>query len=374
MYDVIVVGAGAAGCSLALLLARRGYDILVLERDAVPRDAPQIDNLGPADVFLLERWGLAGELRATGCPPAARTTVWIGRVPMELDNPSEAPVTYAPRRGVLVSIASAAAMAAGAEMRRGFTAKDLVWDGEAVTGVVGHGPDGHSVFERARMVVGADGRSSLVARVVDADAYDEHPSTNCCYSAYWRGAVTSGPEVFLGERRAVALCPTDGALAWVVAARPVTDWSEFKRAPERMYLDQLADFPELVGRLAPAARESRLSGTADLGSSLRRPWGPGWALLGDAGQPCDSSICLATANVLVEAEMMARAIDEGFSGHRPLAGALAAYQRRRDARAMEARQVTRALGTYDWTLEEAVDIVNRSRAVRLRELEAVVAS
>ena len=372
MYDVIVVGAGTSGCSLAMLLARRGYRVLLLERDGVGSDTPLSHNLGPVAVLLLERWGLLDQVVATRCPPGDRTTVWVGSDLLELPNPPEAPLTYALRRAVLVSLISAAAVAAGTEFRPAFSVRDLVWESGAVSGVVGHGGDGHSVYERAHIVVGADGRSSIVARVVQAEAYGERPATNCCYYAFWRGIAGPGPEVFLCERRAVAVYPTDGGLAWVVAARPVTDWAQFKRAPERMYLNQLRMFSELARRLEPPTRESRFGGTADLGSGLRRPWGPGWALVGDAGQPADTSISFGIPDVFAQAQMMADAIDEGLSGHRSLSEALATYHHWRDTQAEEAYEATRALGSYDWSLVDVADIVVRVHAARLRELGSLV--
>ena len=374
MYDVIIVGAGTAGTSLGMLLARRGYGVLILERNGVPSDTPLTHNLGPAAVLLLERWGLLDQVAATGCPPADRTTVWVGTERLELPNPAGAPRTYAPRRAVLLSLTSAAAVAAGAEFRPAFTGKDLVWERGVVSGVVGHGGDGHSLYERAHVVVGADGRNSLVARIVSAETYGERASTNCCYYAYWRGVAGPGPEVFVRERRAVAVHPTDGGLAWIVAARPVTDWAEFKRAPERMYLNQLRLFPELARRLQTATRASRLVGTADLGSEFRQPWGPGWALVGDAGRPGDSSICLGTPDGFVQAQMMASAIDEGLSGHRSLSEALATYHHWRDTQAEEAYEAACTLGSYDWSLVDVADIVARAHAARLRELRRLVSA
>ena len=375
MHDVVVVGGGPAGCSVALLLARRGYGVLVLERNGLAPDSSSTHHLAPAAVVLLERWGLLDQLVATGCPGADRTTVWVGAQHLDMPNPAESPLTYAPRRLVLVSLTSAAAVDAGAQVRLGFTAKDLVWESGGVSGVVGTGADGHSVYERSRLVVGADGRNSLVARVVGAETYDERPATSCCYHACWRGAAGAGPEVFLGDRRAVAVYPTDGGLAWVVAARPVTDWAAYKGAPERTYLDHVRVFPLLGRRFEEATRASRFGGTADLGSGLRVPWGAGWALVGDAGHPHDTSVGLGTPDVCTEAHMLASAIDEGLSGRRSLSEALASYHRARDAHVRDAHEVVCALGSYRWTVDEVPGLVARAQAVRLQELRrAVVAS
>ena len=330
------------------------------------------EHLGPAAVLLLERWDLLEQVVATGCPPADRTTVWVGADRFDLPNPAEVPLTYAPRRAALVTVTSAAAAAAGAEVRSPFVAKELVWEGGRVAGVVGHAADGHSVYERAHVVVGADGRRSVIAQIVGAETYDERPATNCCYYAYWRAAAGECPEVFLRGRRAVAVYPTDGGVSWVVVARPVTDWAAFKRAPERVYREQLGLFPRLAPRFRTATRESRFGGTADLGRAFRSPWGPGWALVGDAAQPGDTSICLGASDVFVQAQMMANAIDEGLSGHRTLDDALSDYHRWRDASAREVYETSCALASYEWSLADVGEIVDRAQAARLRQLEGLV--
>src|ERR687883_19006 len=141
-YDVIVVGARCAGSPTAMLLARRGYRVLLLDRSRFPSDTPSTLIIHPPGIAALRRWGLLDTLTATGCPPMQRYVFDFGPflidgTPHPWDGTS---VAYAPRRTVLDTILVDAAARAGAEVRERFTVEDvLIEDGVAV-GVRGHGP------------------------------------------------------------------------------------------------------------------------------------------------------------------------------------------------------------------------------------------
>ena len=175
-HDVIVVGARCAGSPLAMLLARRGHRVLLVDRATFPSDTVSTHVIHPPGVAALRRWGLLDRVVATGCPPVGRYSFDLGPVALAgAPGTADDPYAYAPRRILLDKILVDAAAAAGAEVREGFTVEEvLVFDGR-VTGVRGRDRSGRSIVERSRVVVGADGRNSLVAKAVRAPRYEERP-------------------------------------------------------------------------------------------------------------------------------------------------------------------------------------------------------
>jgi 2-polyprenyl-6-methoxyphenol hydroxylase-like FAD-dependent oxidoreductase len=173
-YDAIVVGARCAGSPTAMLLARKGYKVLVVDRATFPSDTVSTHIVHPPGVAALRRWGLLDRLVATGCPPIDTYAFDFGPFTLAgAPGTDEAPVAYGPRRTVLDKLLVDAASEAGAEVRERFTVEEVVVEDGQVTGVRGHGRGGRTVTERARVVVGADGRHSLVARAVRPERYHE---------------------------------------------------------------------------------------------------------------------------------------------------------------------------------------------------------
>lgn len=345
MYDVVVVGGRCAGSLTAMLLAGHEHRVLLTDQGKFPSDVPCANYVGPAGSAVLGNYGLLEGLARSGCPGADRT-----RYTTDFDIVEVPGTTYSPRRSVLDTLLREHAAREGAEVRECFTVTDLVWDGDRVSGVVGHGPNGRSVVETAQVVVGADGRRSFVARAVGAGRYLEQPATSCCYYSYWAGVEVNIPEHHFATDRALAIRPTHDGLACVVATRPVTDWVQFKRSPEVTFLAQLRAFPHLSKRFQHAQRRSRFFGTAETGGCFRRPWGPGWALVGDAGHHCDPLLGHGISDALLQAEMLAGALDAGLSGTTSLPDAFAAYQRARDDNWRPLYEATCAMASFKWPL------------------------
>src|SRR5919108_3979624 len=157
-YDAIVVGARCAGAPTAMLLARKGYKVLMVDRARFPSDTISTHILHPPGVASLRRWGLLDRLVATGCPPIHTYAVDLG--PFTLTGSpgtDEDPVAYGPRRTVLDKLLVDAAAEAGVEVREGFTVSKVVVDDGRVTGVRGHGGNGRTVTERGPGGVGGGG-------------------------------------------------------------------------------------------------------------------------------------------------------------------------------------------------------------------------
>jgi 2-polyprenyl-6-methoxyphenol hydroxylase-like FAD-dependent oxidoreductase len=186
MDDAIVVGARCAGSPTALLLARKGSRVLLVDKARFPSDTLSVHYIHQPGGALLKRWGLLDRVSASSCPPVGRQRLDFGPVVLEATPPPADGVAdgYAPRRTVLDTILVDAAAAAGAEARERFTVDGLVMDGDRVAGVRGHAAGGGMVTEEARIVIGADGLHSLVARGVQAPAYEVRPVFTCAYYAY----------------------------------------------------------------------------------------------------------------------------------------------------------------------------------------------
>src|SRR3954469_11913292 len=177
-YDAIVVGARCAGSPTAMLLAEKGYRVLVVDRSTFPSDTLSTHMIHAPGIAALGRWGVLDEVVATGCPRVDQYSFDFG--PVTIAGTQQAAVdggrvSYAPRRTVLDKILVDAADRAGAEVREGFTVEEVLMEDGVVVGIKGHGDGGGSVVERARMVVGADGRGSQVAKAVQPAQYNEKP-------------------------------------------------------------------------------------------------------------------------------------------------------------------------------------------------------
>ncbi len=332
MYDAIVVGARCAGSSTAMLLARRGYRVLVVDRVGFPSDTLSTHYIHQSGVVHLKRWGLLDAVIASNCPPVVRQRVDFGPFVLEgspppIDGVAEA---YAPRRRVLDKILVDAAVTAGAELREHVAVEELTTDRGRVTGIRGHSAAGAPVTETARIVVGADGLRSFVARSVDAPTYDARPPLTCVFYSYWDGVPCDGPEIFMRPDRAIFASPTNDRQTLVIVFWPNVAFGEISADVAGHFMAALDLAPELAGRVRAGRQSERFHGTAVLPFYFRKPHGPGWALAGDAGYHKDPITAQGITDAFRDAELLAGAIDDGFSGRRALDDALADYQRRRD--------------------------------------------
>jgi flavin-dependent dehydrogenase len=185
MYDVIIVGARVAGSSTAMLLAREGLSVLVVDRATFPSDTLSTHQVQLPGVARLRRWGLLDAVVASGAPPARGVRFDVGPVVLQGHFPTFQGVeaVYSPRRTVLDALLVDAARAAGAEVRENFIVDEVLLEGGRATGIRGREKGGQPVAESARMVVGADGKHSLVARTVGAAVHhDRPPLSMACYT------------------------------------------------------------------------------------------------------------------------------------------------------------------------------------------------
>ena len=347
-FDAIVVGARCAGSPTAMLLARKGYRVLVVDRATFPSDTVSTHILHPLGVRALSRWGLLDRLTATGCPPIDTYAFDFGPF-MIVGAPgtSEAPVAYCPRRTILDKLLVDAAAQSNAEVREGFAVEAvLIEDGRAV-GIKGRSKHGGSITERAEVVVGADGRHSFVAKAVGRDHYDEKPVLLVAYYTYWSGLPMSGRfENYIRDKRGFAAAPTHDGLTMVIAGWPYAEFDDYKKDIEGNYLKTIELAPAFADRLRDAKREARFVGAA-VPNYFRKPYGPGWALVGDAGYNRDFITGQGIMDAFHDAELCAVALDRAFSGAQPFDAAMSEYQRARDARVKAIYEFTCTLATLE---------------------------
>jgi flavin-dependent dehydrogenase len=361
-YDVVVVGARCAGSPTAMLLARLGVRVLLVDRARFPSDTVSTHLIHPQGVDALRRWGLLDAVAASGCPPIDTYAFDFGTVAFA-GHPAVpgSPVSYCCRRTVLDEVLVGAAADAGAEVREGFTVEEVLVEDGRVTGIRGRAAGGSAGSVRARVVVGADGRNSLVARTAGAPAYDERPPLVCGYYGYWSGLPTHGRfETYVRAGRGLAVAPTNDDRTMVFAGWPYAERDEHKGDVEGTYRRSLDLAPTLAERLRDATLESPVHGTF-VPNFFRRPHGPGWALVGDAGYCRDFVTAQGISDAFLAADACAPALAAALSGEPAFDEALAGYHAARDAR---------VAANYDFTLRAAA---LRAPSEQLQQLLTAVA-
>jgi 2-polyprenyl-6-methoxyphenol hydroxylase-like FAD-dependent oxidoreductase len=364
-FDAIVVGGRCAGSPTAMLLARSGHRVLVVDRATFPSDTISTHLVHPPGVESLARWGLLDRVVASGSPPIDTYAFDLGPFTISgAPGTRETPVAYAPRRTVLDKLLVDAASEAGAEVRERFTVESLVFDDGRVVGIRGYEKGGRTVTELARVVVGADGRYSLVADAAGAQEYNEKPQLQASYYSYWSGLPMSGRfETTLRPGLGYAAWPTNDDLTLVIAGRTIDQFDALKRNIEATFFETLEIAPAFANRVRSAKREERFLGAA-LRGYFRKPFGPGWALVGDAGYNKDFITAQGIQDAFRDAELCATALDETFAGGRSFEDALGEYQARRDEQVQPMYEFTAELAALEPPspeMEQLLSAVSRSQ-------------
>jgi 2-polyprenyl-6-methoxyphenol hydroxylase-like FAD-dependent oxidoreductase len=332
-YDVIIVGARVAGSSLAILLGRQGKRVLLVDRDSFPSDTLSTHLLQPPAVELLDQLGVLAEVESSGLRRLGRLRTYLGDVVVE--GPLRAPGAYAlcARRDRLdmALIRQAVCRHRVAFMER-TRVHGLVWEDGRVAGVELQGSGGARRTLRASVIVGADGKYSKMAEWVDAGRYDETAAMRPIYYAYYRG-VTPQPEpaleVFYQDDRIGFVLPMEPRIDCLALEIQPDEFPAFRADPEGQLETILRTLPGMATRMADAERDGPVYGTRGVENFLRVPYGPGWALTGDAAYCKDPSTGMGIEDAFLQSFMLAEALDATLDGA-AWDTTMADYHRRRD--------------------------------------------
>jgi 2-polyprenyl-6-methoxyphenol hydroxylase-like FAD-dependent oxidoreductase len=359
MYDAIIVGARCAGAPVAMLLARQGHKVLMIDRDEFPSDKPTSTHLiWQEGVARLKDWGLLDRLTETGCPPMTVVDLDLGPFVLSGKPPAAGDVRacYSPRRYVLDELLVDAALEAGAELHRG-SVSELLHDENGVAGVRYSRSGQPPVEARARIVIGADGVNSVVAKMAGATSYNERPQLSGNIYAYFRGMDVDRLEFYARPGRMIYAWATNDGLT---VAGMVCRHEDFGRLSEDPEASVLAELDEVTPTLATRMREATREGPwlkAATRNFCRKPYGPGWALVGDAGLTMDAISAAGISNAFRDADFLAEAVGEVLSGAQSFDVALADYERRRNEASMPIYEFTCEMAKLDPAPQSMFDLL-----------------
>jgi flavin-dependent dehydrogenase len=352
-HDVVVVGGRVAGSATAMLLARLGHDVVVVDQASFPSDTVSTHSIARSGVVQLRRWGLLDEVLDSGAPTIRQVSFNAGGESITRTIKAKAGVDFlvAPRRYVLDTILASAADHAGAEVHTGVTVTGVQQDGRGrVVGVQGRDRSGARVDLGARFVIGADGLGSRVSRSVGAPINETRLPGGAAQYAYYAGISWTGIEFFVTERSFAGVFPTHHGQACIWVCNPSADAKAVRRRTGSRVeaFDQLLErsAPRLAERLGQARRTSPVQGMLRQPNQLRQAFGPGWALVGDAGYYRDAITAYGISDAFRDAELLASALDQALASRTEEATALAAYQHQRDQALREIFEITCQLAAY----------------------------
>jgi flavin-dependent dehydrogenase len=373
--DVAVVGGRVAGASTALLLARAGARVTLVDRSAHGTDTVSTHGLMRAGVLQLSRWGLLDDIVAAGTPSIERTTFHYpdgDSVEVGMRPTPGVPALYAPRRYLLDRILVDAAAAAGVHVRHEATVTALLRGENArVTGIRVADRDGTTSDLPAAITVGADGVRSGVATEAGADIIRRGRSCSAMLYRYYAGLSTTGYEWAYGSGDAAGFIPTNDGLTGVfVGTTPARLRALRRDGTQHAFATLLAKAaPRLAERVAPAEPVGRMHGWAGVPGFVRRSWGPGWALVGDAGYFKDPITTHGMTDALRDAELLADAILETLAGMVPEAVALKRYQATRDQLSTRLFEATEPIASYAWDLDQVRALLRQASSAMREEVE-----
>lgn len=349
-YDVIIAGARCAGSATAMLLAKHGLRVLVVDPARRGSDTLSTHALMRSAVMQLHRWKLLPAIKRSGAPAVRRTTFHYGSevVPVEIRPKGGVDALYAPRRTVLDRVLADAAREAGAEVAHGYSVSGLCHDQDGrVVGASVSDANQTATEIKADLVIGADGVRSRVARLVESEKYYEAPNKACSIYGYCQGLPQDGYNWYYAEGTAAGTIPTNGGTCVFVSIPSARFDARRGRGLKAVYSEALRSVsPRLAQEVVEIGGPDKFRAFPGLPGFLRQAVGPGWALVGDAGYFRDPVTAHGISDALREAELLSRAIlDDSGDG-------LSTYPIERDARVRGLLDVTDRIASFGWSLAE----------------------
>jgi flavin-dependent dehydrogenase len=300
-----------------------------------------------AGVVQLSRWGVLDGIRAAGTPVVRSTSFHYGDevVEVQIKPQNDVDGLYAPRRTVIDRVLVDAARSAGAEIMFETALVDLVRAGNGrICGVRLRDGTARERQVSAELVIGADGVRSTLARLVGAGCYRTGRHATGVIFSYWSGTGFAGYHWYYGKGVSAGAIPTNDGLTCIFASVPQSRFQESLRpGTDRGYRQILTDCgSELASVVERSQRAEKYRAFAGEVGYFRQSFGPGWALVGDAGYFKDPLTAHGITDALIDAELLARAAASGTEI------AFAGYQTARDKLALDHFEVTDAVASFEW--------------------------
>jgi flavin-dependent dehydrogenase len=369
MYDAIIVGARCAGSPTAMLLARAGHRVLVLDRASFPSDTLSTHFIQSPGMARLAKWGLLESVFATGCPPIKMGLLTIDDQAAEAEFalPEGVPGLAAPRRTVLDKVLADAAVESGAELRQGAMVDSLLVEGDRVVGVQGHDSNG-TFEERARFVIGADGRNSMVARGVHSTLHLYDPVPGAGFYSYWADVDCTRAELYAHAEGFTVAFPTNDELTTIAMVFPEERFATMRKDSENEVLAWLDKLGTLGERVRAGRRAHELIPVVNVVNLLRQPWGPGWVLVGDAAYLKDPTPADGISDAWRGADFAADAVHKVLSGDVTEEDALERYRTQLEEFSIPLLEKTQAMTDFDKTAVERATVFFEIQALHEQEV------
>jgi flavin-dependent dehydrogenase len=369
-YDIVVVGARCAGAATAMLLARAGHRVLMVDRGRYGTDTLSTHALMRGAVVQLHRWNILPAVMASGTTPVRQATFFYGdeSVSVPIAPRGGIDALYAPRRHVLDRLLVDAAAAAGADVVHGVRIRELERaETGRVTGVVLEDESGQVRHVASRVVVGADGLRSTVARLAGSPTYRVGQHATATMYGHWSNLDVSGYEWYFVPGLGAGAIPTNADQVCVFVSVPGAQFTRlFAHQPDKSFREALSQVAPALADQVGRAGDARLQGFPGQPGFFRQAHGPGWALVGDAGYFKDPLTAHGITDALRDAELLASAIDAGSDE------ALAEYQEQRDAASLELFETTDAIASFNWNLTEVKSLHDALAKAMSREVKLLV--